>query len=79
MPYVRANVLRRSGGTDSVVFAGTDAIATRLAATSVQFDAGVAARLGQRGSAYVTIGYATNLDGSRENSFHGNLGVRWRW
>lgn len=79
MPYVRANVLRRSGGTDSVVFAGTDAIATRLAATSVQFDAGVAARLGQRGSAYVTIGYATNLDGSRENSFRGNLGVRWRW
>lgn len=79
MPYLRANILRRFGGTDDAVFSGADVIGTDVAATAAQFGAGVAARLSRRGSAYATVGYLTNLDGSRQNSLFGNLGVRWSW
>ncbi|NYI01145.1 autotransporter outer membrane beta-barrel domain-containing protein [Cupriavidus plantarum] len=79
MPYLRANVVRRFGGTDQTVFAGIDAIGTSVNASSAQFGAGVVAQLSAHGSAYATVSYATNIDGSRENSLFGRLGVRWRW
>ncbi len=77
-PYLRASMLRASGGTDQAIFAGATALGTSLSSTAAQFGGGVVATLGGA-SLYATVSYVSNLDGARRNTLFGNLGVRWRW
>jgi outer membrane autotransporter protein len=78
-PYLRANLWRYFGGTDSATFAGTTVIPTSVAATVAQFGFGVVARVSTRGSVFATAAYATNVNGAHRSIVGGDVGVRWSW
>jgi hypothetical protein len=37
------------------------------------------ARLGARGSVFITASYTTNVNGEHRSTVEGNLGARWSW
>ncbi|MGF6782115.1 autotransporter outer membrane beta-barrel domain-containing protein [Paraburkholderia sp. GAS334] len=78
-PYLRANLWRYFGGTDSATFAATTVIPTSVAATAAQFGLGVVARVSRRGSVFATAGYTTNVNGAHRSIVGGDVGVRWSW
>lgn len=79
LPYARANLWRYFSGTDSVTFAQTTAIPTRIAATAFQLGFGVVGQLSARGSAFATVGYTTDVNSAHRSIVQGTIGMRWRW
>lgn len=79
MPYLRFNLWRYFGGTDTTTFDGTTGVPSSIAATAAEFALGVAARFAGRGSVYASVGYMTNINGVRRDIVTGTAGVRWRW
>lgn len=78
-PYLRANLWRYFGATDTATFAGTTVIPTSVSATTAQFGAGVVAKVSARGSLSANVSYSTNVGGSHRSAIEGGLGVRWKW
>lgn len=78
-PYLRANLWRYFGATDSATFAGVDVIPTNVAATTAQLGAGIVAKVSVRGSVFANLAWSTNLGGSHRSAIGGGLGVRWKW
>jgi outer membrane autotransporter protein len=78
-PYLRANLWRIFGGTDSAMYAGSTVLPTGVAATSAEFELGLSARLSAHGSAYATLGYTANINGPHRDMITGNAGLRWSW
>jgi outer membrane autotransporter protein len=79
LPYLRANLWRYFGGTDSATFAGTTVIPTSVSATTAQFGVGVVARVSRRGSVFATVDYTTNVSSEHRSVVGGNVGARWSW
>ncbi len=78
-PYLRANVWRTFGGTDTVTYADTDRIKSDHAASSAALGVGVVARLSSSVSVYLAADYNTHLDGNTLEGVSGNVGVRMSW
>jgi len=84
-PYVRFNVYRSGGGTDTSRFIGPAAytdIATRTGGTSTELAAGATLQLTQGASIYAELGKLWSSGGSvrtRSNGIEGSVGVRVRW
>jgi outer membrane autotransporter protein len=78
-PYLRANLWRYFGATDTVTFAASTVIPTSVSATTAQLGAGIVAKVSARGSAFANVNYTTNIGGARRSAIEGGLGVRWKW
>lgn len=78
-PYLRLDVLRYFGGTDTVNFSDSTKIDSSVGSTQGHVGAGVYAKLNQRVSLYLTGGYWFNLGGSHRSTAEGNAGVRLSW
>lgn len=78
-PYLRANLWRYFGATDTATFAGTTVIPTSVSATTAQFGAGIVAKVSARGSLFANVAYMTNVGGAHRSAVEGGLGVRWKW
>jgi outer membrane autotransporter protein len=79
LPYLRVNLWRYFGGTDTTTYNGTTVIPSSVAATAAEFALGVAARFAGRGSIYASVGYTTNVGGVRRDVVTGTAGLRWSW
>jgi outer membrane autotransporter protein len=79
LPYVRVNLWRDFGGTDSAAFASTTVVATDVAATAAQFGLGMVGHLSPRSSVFTTLDYTTNVNGAHRSVVEGVVGVRWSW
>jgi outer membrane autotransporter protein len=78
-PYLRTNLWRYFGGTDTVTYAGATVLPASVAATEAEIELGLVAHFGAHGSAHVTLAYTTNVNGPRRETVMGNAGVRWSW
>ncbi len=78
-PYVRANVWHSTGGSDTVTYNEVDRIKTEHKASWANVDLGLVAQLSSSVSAYVSVGYNSNLDSNEHEGANGNLGVRFNW
>lgn len=78
-PYVRSNLWRNFGGSDTVTFDHIDTIKTEHQSTTADVGVGVVATVAARVSLYLSADYSSNLDGNSLNSVAGNVGVRVSW
>ncbi|SOE47041.1 outer membrane autotransporter barrel domain-containing protein [Burkholderia sp. OK233] len=78
-PYLRLNVLRSFGGSDTATFGGVTPISTSVGQTTGQVDAGMVAKLTKHGSAFATVSVGTNLGGEHQRTVTGNVAARWAW
>lgn len=78
-PYLRANLWRYFGATDTATFAGTTVIPTEVSATIAQFGAGVTAKVSARGSLFANLAYSMNVGGGHRSAIEGGAGMRWKW
>jgi len=78
-PWLQANLWREFSGRDSVLFAGTDAVAARRGTTALELGFGVTAKVAPQVNLYAGGSYTTNLGGRDLRSFAGNAGVRIAW
>jgi outer membrane autotransporter protein len=78
-PYVRTDVWRYFGATDTATFAGADVIPTSVSATTVRVGAGIVAKVSARGSVFANMSYSINADGAHRSAIEGGAGVRWAW
>ncbi|VVD71480.1 Adhesin BmaC autotransporter [Pandoraea aquatica] len=78
-PYLRLDVLRYFGGTDTVTYSGQDSFSTGVGSTQGHVGGGVYARVNQKVSVYLTAGYWFNLGGDHRRTVEGNAGVRLTW
>jgi outer membrane autotransporter protein len=78
-PYLRANLWRYFGATDTATFAGTTIIPTSVSATTAQLGAGIVAKVSARGSVFANLAYSVNVSGAHRSAIEGGLGVRWKW
>ncbi|MFM0597857.1 autotransporter outer membrane beta-barrel domain-containing protein [Paraburkholderia dilworthii] len=78
-PYLRLNLLRSFGASDTTTFAGVTPIGTSVGQTNGQIGAGLVAKLTKQGSAFATVSYTANLGGEHQRTVTGNVGVRWAW
>ncbi len=78
-PYLRANLWRYFGGTDSQTYAATTVIPTSVSATAAEFGLGLAIGINRHGSAFLNFSYGTNVDSAHRSIVAGNAGLRWRW
>lgn len=79
MPYAKLNLWRTPAGDDQLVFAGGDLISTRQEATSLEFGAGLTARVSAQVSLFAAADYTHGIDDHQRRSLEANLGVRWTW
>ncbi|WP_052731656.1 autotransporter family protein [Devosia geojensis] len=78
-PYLKANLWQDFGGTDRVVFGGTDVIETDRGGTALELGAGLVLQLGDAVSFHATADYTTNLGGESHEAYSGNVGLSIRW
>ncbi|WP_219060151.1 autotransporter outer membrane beta-barrel domain-containing protein [Pseudomonas sp. UMAB-08] len=78
-PYVRGNLWRNFGGSDSVIFDHADTIKTQHRSTSADVGVGVVAKVASDVSFYLSADYSSNLDSHSLNGMAGNMGVRISW
>jgi outer membrane autotransporter protein len=78
-PYLRANLWRYFGATDTTTFAGTTVIPSTVSATTAEFGAGIVAAVSARGSVFANVAYTANVNGAHRSAIEGGLGVRWKW
>lgn len=77
-PYLKANIWRDFGGTDSVTFDTTE-ISTEGGSTAFEFGGGVVAKVTDKVSIFATGDYTTNLGGDKRRILEGNLGFSVKW
>jgi outer membrane autotransporter protein len=78
-PYMRADVLRYFGGTDTATFAGTTPIDSSVGSTQGHIGVGLSARVTPKIAVYATAGYWFNLGGPHRETVEGDAGVRLNW
>lgn len=78
-PYLKINVWHDFSGSDDLIFAASDVIATQRRATAYEIGGGVTATLSQAVAVFAAAGYTGSLDGNRRETIQGNLGVRLTW
>lgn len=78
-PFLRLDVLRYFGGSDSVTYAGQDRFTTKVGSTQAHLGGGIYAQVNRNTSVYLTAGYWFNLGGDRRRTVQGNAGVRLTW
>ncbi|WP_322015268.1 autotransporter outer membrane beta-barrel domain-containing protein [Paraburkholderia sp. J12] len=78
-PYLRLDVLRYFGGTDSVTFASTTTSYSNVSSTQGHAGLGISARVTQKVSVFASAGYWFNLGGEHRETVEGNAGVRISW
>ena len=78
-PYLRANVWRNFGGSDTVSFNHTDNVKTEHRSTTADLGLGLVAKVSKDVSVYVSADYSSNLDDNDLDGVVGNLGVRMNW
>lgn len=79
MPYAKLNLWRTLAGDDQLVFAGGDLISTKRRATSLEFGAGLTARVSSQVSLFAAADYSHGVDDHQRRALEANLGVRWTW
>ncbi|ODP32033.1 autotransporter outer membrane beta-barrel domain-containing protein, partial [Pandoraea sp. ISTKB] len=78
-PYLRFDVLRYFGGSDTVTYSGADRFTTNVGSTQGHVGGGIYARVNQKVSVYLTAGYWFNMGGDYRRTVEGNAGVRLTW
>jgi outer membrane autotransporter protein len=78
-PYLRLNLLRRSGSHDTTTFDGTTVISNGTHQTAGQLNAGLVATINKSTSVFVTATYTTNLGGAQQRTAMADAGMRWSW
>ncbi|MNM36116.1 Antigen 43 precursor [compost metagenome] len=78
-PYLRTNVRRSFGGSDSVTFNDLDSIKTQHDSSIMDIGGGVQVRLSANISVFAAAGYSTNVDGHTQKTVEGALGIRALW
>ena len=78
-PYVRANLRHTLDGEDAVTFDDIDTLRSQHRATQATLGVGLAARLSDDVSLYLTTDYARSLDSQSQESLQGSLGLRISW
>jgi outer membrane autotransporter protein len=78
-PYMRADVLRYFGGTDTATFANTTPIDSSVGSTQGHVGVGLSARVTPKVALYATAGYWFNLGGPHRETVEGDAGVRLNW
>lgn len=76
--FVDANLWQNFASSYSVVF-NDRGIATATEGTVLELGAGISAQLTQNVSGYVSLKFATGLDGPENESYGGTAGLRIRW
>lgn len=77
-PYLRADLWRYFGATDTATFAGTTVIPTEVPATIAQSGAGVKAKVSARIGRFANLAYSMNVGGGHHSAFEGGAGMRWK-
>ncbi|MEB0077679.1 autotransporter outer membrane beta-barrel domain-containing protein [Pseudomonas sp. CCI3.2] len=78
-PYLRANVWRTFGGSDTVTYDDVDRIKTQHKASSADVGMGVVAQLSPTVAVYLGADYDANLDSNDLKGISGNVGIRMSW
>jgi outer membrane autotransporter protein len=81
-PYVRANLWRDWGAQATTVYSGADQVPLRQQFTSLDFAAGVTAKVAARLSLYGQFGYGFSINDSASGSrkgVWGDIGARYTW
>ncbi|SEM92488.1 outer membrane autotransporter barrel domain-containing protein [Pseudomonas sp. ok272] len=78
-PYLRANLWRTFGGSDTVTYDDTTRIKTEHKASSADVGGGLVAKLSSSVSVYGSVDYSTHLDSNDLNGVSGTLGLRMSW
>ncbi|MFU5483904.1 autotransporter outer membrane beta-barrel domain-containing protein [Pseudomonas aeruginosa] len=78
-PYLRANLWRTFGGSDTVTYNHVDRIKSDHESSSADIGVGGVAQLSSTVSIYLSVDYSSNLDVNELEGINGNLGVRMSW
>jgi outer membrane autotransporter protein len=78
LPYLRFNLWHFFSGTDQTVF-NNISIPSTFGSTSAEFGAGLVAKASARLSFWAAGSFTTNIAGPYQQTFKGNLGVRFKW
>jgi outer membrane autotransporter protein len=78
-PYVRLNVIHGASGNDTATFDGAMPIRTPTGRLSGEVDAGVVMKLWMKGSIFVSVSDNQALDGKHQQTYAGNVMLRWAW
>jgi outer membrane autotransporter protein len=78
-PYLRLNLLRRSGSHDTVTFGRTTTISSGTNQTAGQLNAGLVATISKSASAFVTATCTASLGGAQQRMVMADAGMRWSW
>ncbi|WP_455923248.1 autotransporter family protein [Pseudomonas putida] len=78
-PWLRANLWRTLGGTDSLIFDDNDRLNTDHRASTVELGGGVSAKLSRDVSVNLSLGYSRTLDSDSQRALSGSVGIRVSW
>ncbi len=78
-PWLRANLWRTLGGTDSLIFDDSERLNTDHRATTGDLGGGVSARLSREVSVNLSLDYSRNLDTNSQQALSGTVGLRISW
>jgi outer membrane autotransporter protein len=78
-PYVRSNLWRTFGGSDTVTFNGLDSIKTLHKSSIMDVGGGLQVRLSAGVSLYAAANYSTNIDSHQQEAVEVTLGIRVVW
>lgn len=78
-PYVRTNLWRTFGGTDTVTFDHVTRVETDHQSTTADLGVGFIANVGDGVSVYASADYSSDVDDNDLNGVTANLGVRVSW
>lgn len=78
-PYLRSNLWRTFGGSDTVTFNGQDSIKPTHDSSVMDVGGGVQVRLSATVSVYVAGAYSTNVDSHAQEAVEGTLGLHAVW
>ncbi|MPZ39462.1 MAG: autotransporter outer membrane beta-barrel domain-containing protein [Rhizobiales bacterium] len=78
-PYLKANLWHGFSGADTITFADVHPILTDFGGTAVEVGGGVVGKLAATLDVYATAGYTAEVDGDKQRTVTGNLGLRMTW
>ncbi len=78
-PWLRADLWRTLGGTDSLIFDDSDRLNTDHRASTVELGGGVSTRLSSDVSVNLSLGYSRHLDSDNQRALSGSVGIRVSW
>lgn len=71
-PYLRLDLLRYFGGSDSATYSRQDRFTTKVGSTQGHLGGGIYAQVNRNTSVYLTPGYRLNLGGDHRRTVEGN-------